>query len=594
MKIIIVITILLILLILNNVENFTHIVNPYKVPKFNNYKKINKIENIDKIDFIYCKHDGIFNIFSGTNVYKSKTHDLIKNILDLDTIDTGFYNYNYNYICFLQNNNIYKYDLYQKKLSMPIFFKDYFKNIDNIDCLFYLENKVYIFSKDDVIIYDLLNDKILNKVKIKTLFKHSPKNIDCCFLNYNDIIKYESLPYIYILKNKTFYKYKINKLDFDYISSGDFDYNHKTKIIRNNSVLKIDNNGLYRIILVGGGIESGGYGGLVYNDLKLIKNDKYNIIIGGFGDRIPVKDNLLSQTRLPFTGSCSGAGGTSLLKKNEVIMVAGGGGGWCSELIKAPNKCNSVKFGEPSKKPSLFFPIKKIIIESQIGKGDNQYKINISKFSVKDTNNENTIINIHEDPESIEKTYLYETLFSHSPSIEFEFGNIITDYSIDLEYNIETTKDNGYINSNVVLYDEQNRKYNINNFNTNFKGKITGKNLINYFSKNNSPKVITKLNTNNSKNRLLQLEGGKSGKFSGNDSVSDKFDNLNCCGGGGGWVKGKNGCLEKQSINKIDFPTDYIGACGGTSYIKELTIINPLFIHNYNNDIGYAVIIKHQ
>ena len=188
---------------------------------------------------------------------------------------------------------------------------------------------------------------------------------------------------------------------------------------------------------------------------------------------------------------------------------------------------------------------------------------------------------------------MYETLFSYSPLIEFEFENVLTDYSIELDYSIDTTKLNGYINNNVILYDEQYRKYIINNFNSNFEGKITGKKLINYFSKNNTPKVISKLNTN-SDNKLLHLEGGKSGKFSGNDTVSDRFDNLNCCGGGGGWIKGKNGCLDKSYCNEFMFPTDYVGACGGTSYIKDLSIKKPLFIHNYNQDAGYAIVIKHK
>jgi len=591
MVIIVIIIILIILIVLHPLENFTHSIKEYIHPNIDTLKKIN---TLDSFDFVYCKHDGIYTIFSGNIVYKNKTQDFIKNKLELDSIKTGYYNYTHNYICILNNNNIYKYDLFSNTISMPTFFKDFFKGVSNIDCMFYLENKVYIFSNNDTIIYDLLEHKIINQIETNKLFNNCPKKIDCAFLNYNDIIKYDSLPYLYILNGKTYYKYNINNTLFEYIGTGKFNYNHTNQIIRNNKDFKVEHTAIYRIILVGGGIESGGYGGMIYNDLKLIKNDKYRFILGGSGQRIPVKNNLMSHARLPLTGSCSGAGGTSLLKKNEAIMVAGGGGGWVSELIKSPNSCNSIKYNERPNKPSLYFPIKKIVVESQTGQKDIHYKINISNFEVEDKNNESTMIYIHETPEPIEKTYLYETLFSYSPTIEFEFENVLTDYSISLDYSIDTTHINGHINSNVIFYDEQNRKYSINNFNSNFEGKLTGKNLLNYFSKNNSPKVITKLNTNNSNNRLLHLEGGQSGKFSGNDSISDKFDNLNCCGGGGGWIKGDNVCLDKTYCNKTIYPTDYVGACGGTSYIKDLSIKNPLFIHNYNQDTGYAVIIKHQ
>jgi len=600
MKIIAIILIIVIILLIHNpLENYTNNFIEYKTPS---YKNINELDNFN---FIYCKFDGIYNIFSGDVFYRNKTKNSIKNVFNLDTIKSGFYNYTYNYIVLLNNNNLYKYNLFNDKIDEPIFFKDYFKdiskyNITAIDCLFYLENIVYIFSNKSVLLYDLTQDKTVKVFDASKLFNKIPNNIDCCFLNYNNIIKYESLPYIYIIKNKTYYKYKINNKKFTYINSDNFNYNSKNKIVRNNNKFDCDKDGLYRIILVGGGIDNGGYGGVVFNDYKLRKNDSLNFIIGGAGDRIPVKENLLSNSRLPLTGSCSGSGGTALLKNNKILMVAGGGGGWTSEIIKAPSICNSVKYNDKTLyKSNIFFPIKKIVIESSKGNNNEKFKINLESIIINDDNNENVIMDIYENPSYDDlnlknSSYMYETTYGTYASIEINFSNTLTDYSIDLNYIVETTNPNGHVNSNVIFYDERYRKYIINNFNTNFKEKITNTTILNYLSKNNIPKKQDILDINKDAKHLY-LEGGKSGKFSGNDSISNKYNDLNCCGGGGGYKKGQNICLDNNyNYSNISFPTEYIGACGGTSYIKDLSIKQTShFINNYNNNIGYAIIIRH-
>ena len=84
----IILIIVIILLIHNPLENYTNFIE-YKTPS---YKNINKLENFN---FIYCKLDGIYNIFSDNVFYRNKTKNSIKNVFNLDTIKSGFYNYTY-------------------------------------------------------------------------------------------------------------------------------------------------------------------------------------------------------------------------------------------------------------------------------------------------------------------------------------------------------------------------------------------------------------------------------------------------------------------------------------------------------------------
>ena len=58
---------------------------------------------------------------------------------------------------------------------------------------------------------------------------------------------------------------------------------------------------LYRIISIGAGNEGGGFGGLVYNDYHLTKKDVLEIIIGSSGERLPLRDKIVTHDKLPFT-----------------------------------------------------------------------------------------------------------------------------------------------------------------------------------------------------------------------------------------------------------------------------------------------------
>ena len=79
-----------------------------------------------------------------------------------------------------------------------------------------------------------------------------------------------------------------------------------------------------------------------------------------------VSENSLSNVysiKLPYNGSCSGAGATIFLVNNDVKLVAGGGAGWSSELVSPPSFCNSQVFSSQNQpqlsKIKQIIPIKK-------------------------------------------------------------------------------------------------------------------------------------------------------------------------------------------------------------------------------------------
>lgn len=534
-----------------------------------------------------------------------------------NNIKTGYYNYNHNYLVLLSNNKIYKYDLDTKKLNTSIPLHKYFKdigkyNIRNIDCLFYLNNLIYIFNKKYILVYDLDKNKTIKISDNNDIFEKIPKNIDYCYINYKDICQYKPLPYIYVIKNNNKYKYEyVSPIKFKLITN----INETTPIILNETkTIKCNSTGLYRLILIGAGNISGGKGGLIFNDIKLKKNDTLKCIVGKQGDRIPVKENNNSLSKIPYTGSCSGAGATLFYKNNTLLMVAGGGGGWCSEIIRSPNSCNSLSFFKSKiNKSNIFFPIKKMIIKSRLS------KIIIKKLDILVNNFESINIIVNEDPkyDSLKlknKKYKYETNYSNKDcNIEINFDQILIDYTIKLDFDVLSINKNDHVDSSVTIIDEQNREYNINNFNDTFNDIITDNTLINYFSNNTLPKIetnnnfvkngdsISKNNTSDSiKNvptHLFYLKGGKSGeKGQGGDVISNKYNNLNCCGGGGGYIGGQ-GISLNEHLKETQYPLEYVGGSGGSSYIKTLTIKNndflkDQFINNYNSKNGLIIINK--
>ena len=530
-----------------------------------------------------------------------------------NNIKTGYYNYKHNYLVLLSNNKIYKYDLDTKKLNNPIQLHKYFKdiskyNINNIDCLFYLNNLVYIYNKNYILVYDLIKQKTIKVSNNNYIFEKIPKNIEYCYINYKDICQYKPLPYIYVIKNNNKYKYQyISPIKFKLIKN----FNETTPILLNETkTIKCNSNGIYRITLIGAGNISGGKGGLVFNDIKLKKNDTLKCIVGKQGDRIPVKENNNSLSKIPYTGSCSGAGSSAFYKNDNLLMVSGGGGGWCSEIIKSPNCCNSLYFFESKvNKSNIFFPIKKMIIKSELS------KIIIKKLDITINNFETINIIVNENPkyDSLKlknKKYKYETNYSNKDcSIEIIFDQILVDYTIKLDFDILPTTKKKHVDSTIIISDEQNRTYKISNFNETFNDIITDKTLINYFSNNKARKIetnnnfvkngdsISKNETNDSiKNvptHLFYLKGGNSG---GGDVISNKYNNLNCCGGGGGYIGGK-GISLNEDLKDTQYPLEYVGGSGGSSYIKTLSIKNNAllkdqFINNYNDKNGLIIINK--
>ena len=592
---IIILLILFIILILHD-TNCDTFINKKELP--------NNIVVKGPINLIYTTVDGIYKIFIDdyfTNYNIKNKKKKIKEIIGLENIDTGFYNYKYNYLGLLKDNNIYKYDLSTKTLSNPILYSKYFNGIeDKISCLFYLKGIVYIFIKNTIYTYNLNIDSLVNKYESQKLFEKIPINIDSVFINYNDIEQYNPIPYIYVLKNKKYYKYKFLNNKFKFIESNIFMFNTNNIIIKNNIKYKFKKSGLYRIYLVGGGNTYGGKGGLIFNDHNIGKNDILNCIIGKQGLRIPVNNKLNSKSKLPYNGSCAGSGGTSIYKKNELLITAGGGGGWVSEIIKSPNICNSVNYFDKKKyKPNLFFPIKKILIISDIS-NINKYKIVIEKLDIIVKNYDDIKIEVIEEPkydylELKDKKYKYQTTYStkgHRAFIEIKFDKILVDYNIKIDYHIiSTNKNKDFINSNLILFDEQNKQFKINNFNTNFKKNITSINLLNYFSNSTIPSIESNYKYN-SNNKYFYLKGGDGG---GGFAQSNKYDNFNICGGGGGYINGKSISLIPKGNYNINYPIEYVGATGGTSYIKKVKLNNienmyDQFINTYNENDGYIVI----
>ena len=632
---IIIIIILLVFIIFFEKEDF----------KSDNNDKIIKPLKLSLKDssFIYCKVDG--KLFSSQNFH-------IENNSELNDVDAGYYNYKDNYLSLLKNKKMYKINLFTNKVVKEESIFSYFTGLqhDKIDCLFYFLEHVYIFMNHKLAIYSLRKHKIIDYQDADVVFEDLPPSINHCFINYNDLIPNDAVPYIYAIKNTTYYKYRYDNGIFRIKDTGIFDFKSqkKNKIIKNNRIFKVKSTGLYRIICVGAGLEGGGYGGLVFNDYMFNKNDKLKIIVGSEGNRIPVKDTL-NDNKLNYTGSCSGAGATSVFKnKNKnPLIVAGGGGGWVSEIIKSPNICNSLPYySNRVFKSKLVFPIKKIQIISEKGK-DVRYKIGIKNLNIVSPNNKLVDLSINCEPEYDklnlkDKEYMFETQYSDfnkNALIEIDFNETQVDYIINLDFEIVSTKNhnNEHLNDTVVIFDEQNRKYIISNYNLVFKEKfqaLTSDNLLNYFSLNSLPRITTNnkfVNDGNRKHKSIYHDKKTiilKNKSKDMESIDDKdidfddidvdmigdetdfnlnnggfsttyiYNNLNCCGGGGGSLGGKGISLPLNfNYKNVKFPYEYVAASGGKSYIDSLKINNPnlikdQFINNFNQEDGYCIITK--
>ena len=616
-----------------------------------NQDKVIKFTN--DFSFICTSIDGNYKIIIDNNLWgfirEPKYIGSISSIFNTShrefNFKTGYYNYHNNTITLLDNkNNIYTLLLDDNKLLGPVFYKKIYreigKYINNIDCLFYLNNLVYIFRGETVLIYCLTKDEILIYIDTNTIFKQCDfDKIECCFINNNHLKVYNPVPLIYVKNDNNVYIYEYKNYNnfelYKKITNKIDNYPINTELtpINYNEFLvnyTFDYDGYYRIITIGAGNTNGGNGGLIFNDYKFSKNDQLKMIIGGSGTRLPVKNTLGNNklnNKLSFYGSCSGAGGTFIFKNDNVIMASGGGGGWSSEMIKAPDICNSLHFKliKPTSskipKSAFCFPISKLKIETERTTTNNSYKLVIHKLDIKNENYDYINIKVSEDPlfDKLEltnknKKYLYETSFTkygEKASIEINFNEVLTDYTIDLNYYIKHyNKNEDMVNSILYLYDEQGRSYTINNFNFLFKKKLTSKNILSYLSKHKLPPIIkpsnkvienghsiNKLNDIDNtpivlKDNKIFLEGGIGG---GGNSHTNRYAKDIYCGGGGGYIGGRACIL--SNYDSVTIPTTYIAGTGGASYIDKLNfkqkdILKSLFINNYNDGNGKILILK--
>ena len=115
----------------------------------------------------------------------------------------------------------------------------------------------------------------------------------------------------------------------------------------------------------------------------------------------------------------------------------------------------------------------------------------ITKFNIKNYNCLNLTYNIsclpskhlNNDEKSIPNLETDYCDLGSEARIEITFSEPISDYSLELDYNILSTGSEEYINSRMILIDEQYRKKIIDNYNYTFNYKyITPKTLSKYLA----------------------------------------------------------------------------------------------------------------
>lgn len=563
------------------------------------------------------------------------------NINNSFVIDSGYYDFPNLNLVILSKNKIYTYNLINNKLSQGTFIKDFYPGLktvsDKIINLFCYRGLLYFFGKNNIFTYDSKTDTIISENNIKNI----PDNFSCAFVKFTHIDYKIPGGRLYFVKGHKYYICDSNNI------CSKNGINFKLGFLKTSNKFEIDfkpvkidfvcpKKGKYRIFTIGAGNKSGGHGGILYNDYILKKDDRLEMIVGESGDRLPVKHKEVSgleknyNNLLPYTGSSSGSGGTYVFKNNKLLQASGGGGGWSSEIIRAPNLCNSVPFcvknnGINTNTPQVIVPIKKLIIET-MNSSKSKHRILVTRFDVNINNYESINIDVIENPPKDilklkDSKLLYETSYSNigeNASLEFTFDNIITDYEIKLDYKTLSTKETPYVNTKLILIDEQYRRLEMTNYH-NFYKVINSQNIINYFTKNKKLYQITqkfiedgnqsssslfdvtknqayfsKLNPNNqpNMNNFILLKGGIGG---GGHSISDRNTNRVYCGGGGGYIGGKS-CIPNHNLN---YNFDYVAACGGSSFIKRLNFksdyikyLDNYFINDYNHNHGSVIIYE--
>jgi hypothetical protein len=549
----------------------------------------------------------------------------------------GYFNYKNNSLIIFQNDLVVCYSLKEKTQLFTESKQTFFKG-SNIKNAFVFFDKLICFDeKNNIKLLNLNTMEILEDDKTNDIFGKVPNKFSNCFINFLDIQKGIPIGTPTFIDNGDIYSLDLsdNKLYGPRrIEDGIINNVNCTKISKSKENFNISESGMYRMYAFGAGMENGGEGGLIFNDIYLKNSDKISLFCGEPGRRLPVKTstgNNLSKVysiKLPFNGSCSGSGATVLKVNKDIKLISGGGGGWSSELVDPPSFCNSQKYtlnNLEKTKIKKIVPIKKLIITSGLSRNNYRFRINVSKFNLDVFNQENTKIDVNQTPlkeDALDdKTYIYETDWCNVGDIaqvEFSFDKPVSDYRIKLEYNIESTDKSEYPNSKVIIIDEQYRTYVIDNFNNTFNYKyLTGETIKKFTNPN--PKnsienesyitdgysIKTDINTLNQsfkefteyeehinslekENRYILLKGGFGG---GGHCYSDRKSHIIISSGGGGYEGGKT----KVS----DLNDEYCGGQGGTSYIEKLNFkgdwyetCEDAFIENLNNGPGFLIIQK--
>jgi hypothetical protein len=547
----------------------------------------------------------------------------------------GYFNYKNNTLNVFQNDLILCYSLRDKKTLFTDKKLKYFNNVDVKNAIVYFDKLITFDKNNNLNVLDLNTLQKIEDTQVFDLFKNKPSNMSNCFINFLDIQKGIPIGTPTFIDDGDIYTLDLNDRKLygpRRIEDGLINNVDNLVMTKSNLNFNVIDSGTYRVFAIGSGIENGGLGGLVFNDIYLKKKDKLSVICGEMGNRIPVKsssDNNLTNVysiKLPYNGSCSGSGATIFSVNNDIKLIAGGGGGWSSELVPPPTYCHSEKYSVNNKisnKSKNVVPIRKINISSGLSTHNIRFKIIVTEFSLDVYNIENTKVNVNIVPNQsnleLNTQTLYETDWSEIgeiAQIEFSFDVPITDYRLKLNYTIESTDKSEFANSKVVIIDEQYRKYVIDNFNNTFNYKyITGE-TIRKFNKPNYKKIdhdktfisdgysisndIKKLNISLSdlksyeekikslegENRYIILQGGTGG---GGHCYSDRKSTKIISGGGGGYEGGKTMIC--------DLNDEYCGGQGGTSYLDNVyfkgywyELFEEAFVNNLNNKNGYIVI----
>jgi hypothetical protein len=600
-----------------------------------------------------------------------------------NNVDIAIWDNENNHFVFIKNNQAYPFR--NGILGSPFPLNEYWKGLNYNDKDFsqimYIDNKIYFIKKDNYFEYNLDTKKKTKKQDLKHKLNGLEfDKIDGIFINRNDHILGNPTGTINIVKSDKYYRYDPieEKIEFPgrYFNSGivntnyiEYNFNSMGKngifipkksdnIKYKDKVVSIENgiqswivprDSNYRIVCVGSGKSNGGFGGKVFNDLKLKKGDRVDVIVGQSGTTLPIA-NFHNDKKLNKTGSSSGSGGSYVWVNNNLVMVAGGGGGWSSEIHPSPNSANSLLYNEnavPSN-AKVHIPIKRICITCE--NSNNSSKIILNDIK---TGNDFSRIDITEKPkidDTNTKKFLGETEYSLTPPIiQIDFEHYLLDYSIHLDYDILSNNQKTNVIDIIKVYDTDGEVYNIYNFNKKYNGEpITAELLLSeklgYIPKcveRNSQLIDDHIaksggniedakNSTNLKNKsIIQINDKNTlvlnGGFGGGGAVTCDKTNLNIsnCGGGGGFMGGNSGVvninedingnkydyktindrvieIDKGDRNKVRVKIPFVSGSGGSSFVAPSNIDKSLvkekeyqsnWVSNFNSSNGYVTII---